>query len=332
MSITDHIQYLICRHDCVVVPGLGAFVAQYFPARISPDGAMILPPSRSVVFNGAISHDDGLLVGSVARRSETSYEDARERVLQDVEMLKRRIEAEGAVVLPRIGRLQRENASAFSFVPDAENPVSDMAFSSLLPIELEQAVEKEDTPRPVMLEVGTVSRRSRWRSVGKYAAAVAVLLAIGATLSTPVIVNRNIDKASISIPKVTSVKTVELPAKAAAASADVSPVLYVSVSEADTTPGVGRATMPSVLMIDEIKDEIDPAYDCYVIVGSCASMKEAERFVAARGGKGALRILPSDGRYRIYAAVANDFDAAYTFKSSAAFARTYPSAWVYSGK
>ena len=33
-SITRHIEYLILRHDCVIVPELGAFIAQYSPARI----------------------------------------------------------------------------------------------------------------------------------------------------------------------------------------------------------------------------------------------------------------------------------------------------------
>jgi hypothetical protein len=60
-SITRHIEYLVSRHDCVVVPGWGAFIAQYEPARIDAESGLIVPPSRAISFNQSVMHNDGLL-------------------------------------------------------------------------------------------------------------------------------------------------------------------------------------------------------------------------------------------------------------------------------
>lgn len=334
MSIIDHIQYLICRHDCVVVPGLGAFVSQYVPAQISSDGLMLLPPSRMLVFNNVISHDDGLLAGSVARRDGISYESARAEVARDVEMLLNRIDMEGYVEIPRVGRLSRSGSSALVFAPVTENSIPNIIYQSLPAVALmpSDAAAGADSEAATVLEVDTIASRrdtfaSRLRGVAKYAAAAAVLIAVGATLSTPVIVNRNIDRASMSMPAVTKARTIDLPA-VDAGKEDAPAVLYVGISEADKAPAA--ILRPAVVTVSDLKGEsVGPDYDCYIIVASCASMKEAGRFIASKGGKSALRVIPSDGRYRVYAAVANDYDAAYEFKSNSRFSSRFPSAWVY---
>ena len=63
-SIIEHIEYLISDHDCVVVPGLGAFIAQYIHAEIDLERGVILPPRRVLSFNAAVCHNDGVLAGS----------------------------------------------------------------------------------------------------------------------------------------------------------------------------------------------------------------------------------------------------------------------------
>lgn len=337
MSIIDHIQYLICRHDCVVVPGLGAFVSQYVPAQISSDGLMLLPPSRMLVFNNVISHDDGLLAGSVARRDGISYESARAEVARDVEMLMNRIDMEGYVEIPRVGRLSRGGGSALVFAPVTENAIPNIVYQSLPAVALMSSVAEAgaDSEAANVLEVDTVASRrgtfaSRLRGIAKYAAAAAVLIAVGATLSTPVIVNRNVDRASMSMPAVTKARTIDIPAVAACKD-DTSAVLYVGISEADKVSA--SVIRPAVVDVSDLNGEpVGQDYNCYIIVASCSSMKEAGRFIASKGGKSALRIIPSDGRYRVYAAVANDYDAAYGYKSDSGFSSRFPSAWVYKKK
>lgn len=334
MTIIDHIQYLITCHDCVVVSGLGAFVSQYNPARISSDGLMLLPPSRLLVFNNVVSHDDGLLVGSVARRERISYEAAREEVEREVELLRHRIDMEGYVDLPRIGRLLKNEGALLTFVPVASDAIANMMYASLPSVRLDvPVIEDQPTEQaPVIVEVDT--RRSvagKLRGIAKYAAAVVVLFAVGTTLTTPVILNRPVDQASLSGPKIKAPVKMTAPVLASPVRAQaVIATDTVAEMEAETTV----ATTPEVVSVKEFgKYQPDDSYNHYIIVGSCASMKEAKRFIARKGGLSNLRVLPSDGRYRVYAAMANDYDAAFEFKSTDKnFKSHYPDAWVYTKK
>ncbi|MDE6077369.1 MAG: hypothetical protein K2G29_06510, partial [Muribaculaceae bacterium] len=62
-----HIEFLLTRHDCVIVPGLGAFIVTSAPAVIDRASRRVSPPSRSVLFNQAVTLDDGRLANSYAR-------------------------------------------------------------------------------------------------------------------------------------------------------------------------------------------------------------------------------------------------------------------------
>ena len=73
ISIVEHIEYLIARHDCVVVPGWGAFIAQYEASSVSALGRW-QNPGRQISFNSALSYNDGLLASSIMQREQCAYE------------------------------------------------------------------------------------------------------------------------------------------------------------------------------------------------------------------------------------------------------------------
>ena len=74
ITITQHIEYLMMYNDCVVVPGWGALIANYAPSQLQGD--TMLKPRRSIGFNPSITHNDGLLATSIARRHGISYNEA----------------------------------------------------------------------------------------------------------------------------------------------------------------------------------------------------------------------------------------------------------------
>lgn len=97
-TLFQHIEYLLLRHDCVIVPGLGAFISTIRPARIDMENHRILPPARSVMFNQAVTVDDGLLANSYARRFNISFEEGRQLIVRDVKSLKDTIISDGAAI------------------------------------------------------------------------------------------------------------------------------------------------------------------------------------------------------------------------------------------
>lgn len=323
MTIIDHIQYLITRHDCVVVAGLGAFVCQHFPARLSDSGCCLLPPSRVVVFNGSISHDDGLLVGSVARREAVTLDEARREVDRQVETLLSRIDLDGFVELPRIGRLSKTAEGGLAFRPSEIFPIANSRYAAFPEVQIARPQQSDDSLN--VLEVDLTGGRSFKRTVaavGRYAAACVGLIVLGATLSTPVIVDRKVDYASLA-PDVKSAKTVVVPAVKTTTAVVADSIGSKAVAESKTA-------MPAVISVADIKgDAIPEGYDCYIIVASFASMSEAQRYVRAHGGTERLGVVEGDGRYRVYSAVARDYDEAFNFKSTdAQFVKEHPSAWV----
>ena len=332
ISVIEHIQYLVSRYDCVVVPSLGAFIASSEEARIDSSDRMT-PPRRTLSFNGNIVREDGLLAQSVARREGLSYEQARQEVSHAVELLRCRLTAERRIDLPRIGQLTLNEEDSIGFTPDdSETAVVDMAYAGLPVLQLQRVVEVEE-PESVVIPVEYRPRR-RWRAVAGYAAAVALLLGLGITLTTPIVVDqRTVVKASTA-PTITAPKA-----------ATVETVVAEPVAEPTVTPVENKTAEPSVaktvvedksglpagmMTADKFEQTHPEGYDCYLIVASCASRSEANRFIRQQKDGDKLRVVKSDGRYRVYMAVANDYDVAFRYKSTDAGMRSnHPQAWVY---
>ena len=51
IELAQHIEVLLLENDCVIVPGLGGFVAHYTPAMRVAEENVFLPPTRIIGFN-----------------------------------------------------------------------------------------------------------------------------------------------------------------------------------------------------------------------------------------------------------------------------------------
>lgn len=112
-----HIEYLLTRHDCVIVPGLGAFIATETEACIDRERAIISPRRREISFNGSVIADDGLLSHSLARRERLSYEDAHRVLVQLIARMRRELELEEETSIGKIGKLTMTSDGTLRFIP-----------------------------------------------------------------------------------------------------------------------------------------------------------------------------------------------------------------------
>ena len=80
MEIGKYIKELLFVHDCVIIPHLGGFVANYRPAEINEFAKTISPPSRAILFNRNLVHNDGLLIGYVSQKTGLDYNRSEEMV------------------------------------------------------------------------------------------------------------------------------------------------------------------------------------------------------------------------------------------------------------
>lgn len=322
ITICEHIEYLLRNHDCVIVPGWGAFIAQYQPASFTEDGQM-LPPSRLIGFNASISHQDGLLASSVMRREKISYDAASNKISTEVNALRHQFDEDGELALGRIGIFSKSSDGTVVFEPTLSTSIMG-EFMSLLPVELEQ-------PKLVEPEVEIIKRKDVIyvpvsRSLFRIAASLLLLILLGITLSTPVVLDDNASYASISTPKITAPTKVN-PISEPAADAELfiaMPCDPDAVSIADT------------LSIKEYVASVDPTSkswrceenDAYcLIVASLASRELAEEYILERN-ESSLKILESSGKFRIYAATGATATQALEPTKNDTFSSKYPAAWV----
>lgn len=203
-----HIEYLLSRHDCVIVPGFGAFIATETESHIDFEAGVIRPRRREIGFNSSVVTDDGLLTHSIARRQGLPYEDARRMVAHLAERMSADLDEEGEVSLGMIGRLVKDSEGLVSFQPRRSTALSDilpelMFVQSATAVDADmqdtdfsgEPAEEEDGMRIIRVSpdryVFTVSKRA------VHAAAMLVaVLALGLSLLVP-INHDNEQKASV---------------------------------------------------------------------------------------------------------------------------------------
>lgn len=117
IDLAQHIEVLLLENDCVIVPGLGGFVAHYTPAMRVAEENTFLPPTRIIGFNPQLKMNDGLLVQSYMAVYGTSFSDATKIVDKSVKELLALLHENGKADLPNIGELRCSIRGTYGFVP-----------------------------------------------------------------------------------------------------------------------------------------------------------------------------------------------------------------------
>ncbi len=109
---------LLYEHDCVIVPDLGGFIAKYTPAQIHPVLHTFSPPARSIAFNAALRHNDGLLANAIVCAMGIQYNEAVDIIAKEVGDLKKNLNNNQNLHLPKIGSLFLDKERNIQFNPD----------------------------------------------------------------------------------------------------------------------------------------------------------------------------------------------------------------------
>ena len=190
-EIVRHIEYLLTGNDCVVIPGLGAVIAHSLPARCDDSGLHMLPPGRTFSFNSSLTHNDGMLFSSVARAKDVTFEVAGKIVSAEVENMRAELHKTGSLSLGAAGRLvmlAETGALSFEPAPSASSLLTP-AFMWLPELELTPVNSLARRRAAALAESLVSARRSLPAYIGKavkVAASLAILIALGFVLTTPI--------------------------------------------------------------------------------------------------------------------------------------------------
>lgn len=117
IELDRHIEILLLSNDCVIVPGLGGFMAHYVDARYDETDHSFLPPLRSIGFNPKLTLNDSLLAQSYVEAYDISYPEAVTRIDDEVRELKQHLEHSGNYDFNDLGELRLNADGNLEFEP-----------------------------------------------------------------------------------------------------------------------------------------------------------------------------------------------------------------------
>lgn len=109
---------LLLRHNCVIVPSFGGFVAKQISAKVDFKAGKMTPPRKSLLFNKQLINNDGLLINELAQANSCSFDVASNEVKEKVDNWNVLLKSGNRIVLDRVGFLFLDDEKNLCFEQD----------------------------------------------------------------------------------------------------------------------------------------------------------------------------------------------------------------------
>lgn len=214
ISMIEHIEYLMLSNDCVVVPGFGAFIAQYTSSRNCAQNSTFTSPKRSISFNASINHNDGLLANSIAKKASIPYAEALKQIEKSTTICRQALSDGSEVPFGRLGFFISNGEGHIEFIPFHHELANDdffglQSFSFPTLAERNAQMATEETVSETYSEPEINIGRRNWFShkAVQIAASIVMLVCLTFALSTPIIVDKPTHQlATLNVPTPTMPK------------------------------------------------------------------------------------------------------------------------------
>ncbi len=307
-ELSLHIEYLLHRHDCVILPGIGALLVSTTPACVAEDMSTLTPAVRQICFNAALRRSDGLLAASYARRMQISFEDAQTIVSRLMLQISEMIAGGQTVALGRIGTLRATSESSVEFMPSDSLSLETRYFQ---PVRMSKIGRKKEISE-ISIATDRITRSRKFDCEKNYYVAINKTFARVAAIFCLVVL------AAVS-------------------------VYYPSNEYHNSAYRTDQASLVPVKMIADIsrtvvdtmereatsvKVESDSTARYYLIVASLRSAAEANQYVSGHADSN-LQVVGGKKIHRVYAAKSDDRDSLLKIMRSADFKSRYSDAWIW---
>lgn len=341
-SLVLHIEYLIQRYDCVILPGYGAFVAKYSHASFDYENGLINPPMRTISFNTDIQHDDGVLANSISRSEQIGLEEAKKILQQYLDEIKNSLIRSSNWQAGKLGNLISTDKNELKLIPSLSqaekaklsgNPViniklqdkdgsEEKAHSSIDSSLENDSPDITDTERlhiPEGCSLRIVSDKNYYLPINKIfarcAASVLIVAAIALSFFVPNTQsddNREV-KASLN------------PAETLSSKKELNHIVITDIPKSVDDPEKCDSTSEQ----DEEVNIVTHPSGYYLVVGTFSNLKEAELFADKRsGGEYSLQIIERKGLWRVSAGH-GDYQTLRSILKSSEFRAAFSEAWVW---
>ena len=175
MTLTNYINDLLYRYDCVIVPDFGGFVTNAISAKVNHFSHTFYPPTKQITFNSHLKNNDGLLANYIASSENISFEKATEKISEVVKKWNTQLKTE-TVIIGKVGSLSLNKEEQLIFEPNSTSNylIETFGMSAVSsPAVKRLEYQKEAT------KLAPVVATKKSSNFFKYAASVAILFAVG---------------------------------------------------------------------------------------------------------------------------------------------------------
>lgn len=192
MKIEQSISQLLYRHQCVAVPGFGAFLTEIQSANLDEKTNSFYPPKKLISFNSNLKNNDGLLANHIATVQKINYENAVASIESEVVIWKSILEVNGKFTLKNIGELSLNTEKNIVFTPleNINYLTESFGLNSFVSPSIKRVVETAETVAentedraPIDLVATTESQERRSRPYLRYAAILILGLSLTSTIA-----------------------------------------------------------------------------------------------------------------------------------------------------
>lgn len=155
---------MVARHNCVILPRMGAFLATEVPAHYNVEERVFVPPYRTMRFNPQIKADDALLISEYIDREQLTYEEAGKKMNSEIDALCDALSRDSIVRFGELGTFHINIKGEVSFDVDS-NGIDDPANFGFEPFAFPLLRDCEE--RKIVI---------KRRDLGKYIAAAAAII------------------------------------------------------------------------------------------------------------------------------------------------------------
>ncbi len=355
--LMSHIERLLLMHDCVIIPKVGGFVLQNYPASYNPVDHSFSPSGKEIVFNPTLCHNDGLLIESYMKLYNADFSLAQRMLEEDTEWLKEALRNKNRISLGSIGSFCANEEGKVIFTPLSTSRFNLStygleAFSFPTLESLTNRMEKEsdgEERRAKRKDIFYIPVNTAFlRTVITSAAAITLLLLI----STPV---KKVSQSSYTasfIPtsaisfSVDASNTNEVKSDEVAAGTDV--YNPMNTGETDRFEANGPVEINVLEASDKeiaevalkAKMEVTPPAVSHtagnikyyhIVVASLPTMSQADKYISRmdRHQYTQAGIVERDGKIRVYAARFTEREQAEQYLSSLRESGAYKDAWMF---
>lgn len=167
-QITELIAELMFRHDCVIVPNFGGFVARNYSSNFNKGSNILYPQTKHILFNKNLIHNDGLLISAWMHKNHISLVESTKQIedykdyIQSLLSVKKRFELRNLGLL----YIDSENTLRFEVKTDVNFLLESFGFEPVIANEIVVEVDKQPIPlkqfedRKIVVEAVKPHKRS----------------------------------------------------------------------------------------------------------------------------------------------------------------------------